>query len=342
MAAIDAFTSSIFEMTSLTDAIRKLPYTPGKVGRLGIFEDKGIATTTLLIDEKDGVLYLVPTAHRGGTPNLNRSGRRKARTFEVTHIPLEDSVLPDDVTNIRKFGSENELEAVADVVNDKLQEMKNNIQVTKEYLMLGALKGQILDADGTTIYDLFTEFGVTQTEVNFELGTSSTKVRLKCMEVKRAIEDAMGGSPFGQIHCFCGKDFFDSLISHSDVETAYARWRDGEMLRNDPRAGFPFAGLVFEEYRGTVSGVQFVEDDEAHFFPINTPGLYKMYYGPADFNETANTIGLDLYAKSEARKFNRGVDLHVQTNPLPLCNRPNALVLGTEDTPSPSPSPSAS
>ena len=33
--------------------------------------------------------------------------------------------------------------------------------------MLGAVKGKILDADGTTvIYDLFTEFGVTEPVAN--------------------------------------------------------------------------------------------------------------------------------------------------------------------------------
>ncbi|HNN17418.1 MAG TPA: major capsid protein, partial [Giesbergeria sp.] len=33
-----------------------------------------------------------------------------------------------------------------------------------------------------------------------------------------------------------------------------------------------------------------------------------------------------LYAKQEPRKFDRGTDLHTQSNPLPMCHRPGVLV----------------
>ncbi|MBE0660736.1 MAG: major capsid protein, partial [Bryobacteraceae bacterium] len=47
-------------------------------------------------------------------------------------------------------------------------------------------------------------------------------------------------------------------------------------------------------------------------------------------NETANTLGLPLYAKQEPRKFGRGTDLHSQSNPLPICHRPEVLVKVTK------------
>ncbi|MBU0994104.1 MAG: major capsid protein, partial [Proteobacteria bacterium] len=49
-------------------------------------------------------------------------------------------------------------------------------------------------------------------------------------------------------------------------------------------------------------------------------------YSPADFIETANTFGMELYSKLEPRKFGRGMDLHTQSNPLPICYRPGILV----------------
>jgi hypothetical protein len=33
-----------------------------------------------------------------------------------------------------------------------------------------------------------------------------------------------------------------------------------------------------------------------------------------------------LYAKQEPRRFDRGTDLHTQSNPLPMCHRPGILV----------------
>ena len=53
---------------------------------------------------------------------------------------------------------------------------------------------------------------------------------------------------------------------------------------------------------------------------------FATYFAPADFNETVNTLGQALYAKQEPRKFERGTDLHTQSNPLPMCHRPGVLV----------------
>jgi hypothetical protein len=56
---------------------------------------------------------------------------------------------------------------------------------------------------------------------------------------------------------------------------------------------------------------------------------FRTWFAPADFNETVNTVGLPIYAKLEPRKFNRGMDLHTQSNPLPMCLRPALLTKAT-------------
>ncbi len=61
-------------------------------------------------------------------------------------------------------------------------------------------------------------------------------------------------------------------------------------------------------------------------FPLGTVDTFGTYIAPADFNETVNTLGQVLYAKQEPRKFERGTDLHTQSNPLPMCHRPGVLV----------------
>ena len=54
---------------------------------------------------------------------------------------------------------------------------------------------------------------------------------------------------------------------------------------------------MFEEYRGRVGTVDFTDASKAYFFPVGVPGLFRQYNAPADFVETANTIGLPRYAK---------------------------------------------
>jgi hypothetical protein len=197
---------------------------------------------------------------------------------------------------------------------------------------MGALKGQILEDDGATvIYDLYKEFLITRKSVDFVLGTSTTDIRAKCLEIKRHIELNLKGEIMSGIRVLVDKDFMDAFTNHAKVITAYERWESGAALRNDMRAGFPFAGLIFEEYEGTATDIngnarKFLDSKDGVAFPEGTQNTFKTFYAPADFMETVNTVGIPLYAKREIRKFNRGVDVHTQSNPLPICMRPEVCV----------------
>ena len=119
------------------------------------------------------------------------------------------TILADEVQNVRAFGSENMLEGVQAVVSQRLTEMATKMDATLEHLRVGAIKGQILDADGTAvIYDLFTEFGVTaHTEIDFDLDNASPApgaVKKKCHDIRRKIEDELGVVPYDHIHAMCG------------------------------------------------------------------------------------------------------------------------------------------
>ena len=335
MPALDIFSGSAFSMVALTDAINHMPFVPGRIGQLGLFREQGVSTTSVMIEEREGNLTLVETTSRGAPAVQHVANKRKARSLSVPHVALEDTILADEVQNVRAFGSENQLEGVQNVVNQRLSEMASKIDATLEHLRIGAIKGLILDADGSAvIYDLFTEFGVTAyTEVDFDLDNASPApgaVKKKCHDIRRKIEDELGVVPYDHIHAMCGPDFFDDLITHPEVEKAYERWLDGAFLRQgQARGSFEYAGILFEEYRGKVGSVDFTDAAKAYFFPVGVPGLFRQYNAPADFVETANTIGLPRYAKQAVdQQFARWVMLHVQSNPLPICTRPRVLMKG--------------
>jgi hypothetical protein len=212
-------------------------------------------------------------------------------------------------------------------VGDRLADMRSDIDVTLEYHRFGAIKGQVLDADGSTVLlNCFTEFGVSQITQSFELDVTTTDVRIECLTLKRSIEDELGGIPFSGIRVFCSEGFMDALISHDDVKAAYERWQDGEMLRNDPRAAFTFAGIRFEEYRGSVGGIPFIADDTAVAVPEGVRGLFIARFAPADYMETVNTMGVPYYAKQQPMDMNKGIEMEAQSNPLHLCTRPRSVV----------------
>jgi hypothetical protein len=62
------------------------------------------------------------------------------------------------------------------------------------------------------------------------------------------------------------------------------------------------------------------------FYPEGVEGLFEIYYAPADTFETVNTLGLPLYARAiPDRERDEWVRLEIESNPLPICTRPQVL-----------------
>jgi len=327
----NVFENPAFSMSALTAAINILPNNYGLMESMGLFPPKPVRFRSVAVEEKNGVLTLLPTMPVGSPGTVGVRGKRKLRSFAIPHIPHDDVVLPEEVQGIRAFGSETEVQTIATVMAEHLQTMRNKHAITLEHLRIGALKGIILDADGSQLYNLFDQFEITQKVINFELNTPGTEVMKKCLELKRYLAKNLKGERMTGIHCLVSSTFFDKLTVHKSVKEAYDRWQDGLALRSDLRSGFTFAGITFEEYEGEASDADgnvrsFIEDGEGHAFPLGTVDTFATYFAPADFNETANTLGQPLYAKQEPRKFDRGTDIHTQSNPLPMCHRPAVLV----------------
>lgn len=332
MTVLNPWANDAFSMASLTDAINILPNNYGRIQQLNLMPVKGVRTRPIMIEEKNGILNLITSKSPGAPGAQNQTGKRKVRSFVIPHLPLDDTLLPDEYEGVRAFGTENELAPYTAIMNDKMQSMKNKHAITLEHLRMGALKGIILDGDGSTLYNLYTEFGISAKTVSFALGTTTTKVRNKCLAVSRHIEENLQGEVYNGVHVLCSSGFFEALIDHDNVKAAYANYAEAEdRLGGDPRKGFKFGGMMFEEYIGNAPDAdgttrKFIADNEAHAYPTGTMDTFSTYVAPADFVETANTLGVEFYAKQEPRKFNRGIDLHTQSNPLPLCKRPGTLV----------------
>ena len=330
---LDVFAGDAFSIVSLTDAINRIPFKQSRIGSMGLFKTRGIKSTIAMVEEKDGVLSLLATSARGTPPTVAARGDRRARNFTVPHITYAAAVHADEVQGVRAFGSESETEGVAQVVNDKIAEMRQSHETTLEYQRLGAIKGVILDADGTTvIYDLFTEFECIQPApvvggfAEFDFTAATPPVKETCEGIVDMIERNLGATPYDHIHAFCDRTFFSGLTGEAGVIAAYARWEQGRAAREDMRAGFTYGGITFEVYRGGIGTVNFIDAGACHCFPVGAPGLFTTAFAPADYIETVNTIGKPYYAKQQKMAFDKGVMIDTQSNPLCLCNRPMTLI----------------
>lgn len=332
---IDVFDNDAFSTVTLSDRVSRMPHVPMRIGEMGIFETTGIRTTDISIQQENGNLALIPYTDRNAPDNVFNGGKRNAFKIETGHFPLKRVIRPDEIQNVRAWGDQSELQVVQDVVDDKAKEMIPSHSATLEYQRLGALKGYLLDSNGTDIIEnLYDRFKLTPKVQFFDLSNPNAKIRLKCLAAKRQIEAGLGGTVYVAVRALCGAGFFSKLISHPDVERAYERWAEsgqvGAMLRNDPRfSGFEFGGIFFEEYRGAVGGTAFIADDECQIFPIGVPGMYVTRFAPANMIEFVNTKGLPLYASIERLDHGRGVEVLTESDPISVCCRPNGTVKGS-------------
>lgn len=316
----------MFSIANLTAAVNKLPAIPGKVGAMGLFDEKGVTSTSVIIDEREGRLVLVPNTSRNDDPAPIKGSKRKRRTFETLHLPLNRPILPSQLQGVAAFGQEDATAPVATVINDNLQELKNSIEATREFQRVGALRGKLLDADGEVLTDLFKEFEVSQKKITVALSNAGTNVRKACLDAKRFSESKLGGVMVTGFRALCGPDWFDAMIDHEKVKAAFANYQEAQdRLGGDVRSGFTFGGIEFIEYDVTVSGQRFIPADIAQVFPV-ARGVFRMFNAPANYNETVNTLGQPFYSKAEERKLGKGWDLEAQANPLAMCLFPEALV----------------
>lgn len=326
---LDVFNSSAFSVVEMTAAINKAPYVPTRIQELGLFEERGITTTSVAIEELNGQLNLIPNQSRSGPVAQNTANKRKLRTFTATHLPLEDTILAEAIQNIREFGTENNLQAVATVVNDRLIELRQKHEATLEFHRLGAIKGIILDSDGVTVIsNLFTTFGLSQTSIDYVLDNAATEIVTKTMATRRAIDAAIGGTPYSGIHAFCSSSFFDALTTHATVKDAF-KYQQSIALRTDngaKGATFVYGDITFEEMSRTYAGITPIAANKAIAFPKGAPGLFLTRFAPGNFMAAANTLGKRFYAQQKRLDYDRGVGILTESNPLNVCTRPEVLI----------------
>ncbi len=315
-----------FNVTELSAAISNLPTRIGNPSDAELFRNIPGTTNVFSMEfyEESGIL--VPTTEWGGVAPKNSSGKRTAKSWTIPHMPLEDVVKAADVIGVRAFGS-TAAETVQGKVLDKLQAMKNKIDATLAYRRSKAKQGIIVDADGSTILNYFTEFGLSQQVVYFGLGEATTNIAAKCQDVIDQIEDGLGQEVYSSIEVEVDRAFYDALTAHKNVREVFLGWSAAESkLGRSNTSGFEFGGLKFIVNRQKVGATPLVAASTGHAYPRGTQDVFLNGLAPADFNETVNTLALPYYAKQAGKQFDRGFDLHVQSNQLPIVAKPKALV----------------
>lgn len=342
--AADAAIVFPYTGVELTSNIDILPNQWGLIGDLGMFEEEGVSSTVVELRYRDGYVSVLGEAERGTIPTVASGDQEAAVFLKVPHFPDTDLIRPEDLQDKFAFqpgdGQALRPRTAEDELVRRLAKIKLKHDLTREYLRMGAIKGKIYDGKGTLLYDLFSTFGITQQVFTFTFSDPTFNVQQYTYDVARYMELNLHGDVMDGIDALVSPEFFDALTSHPKVEQFWLNWNS--RMFGDTRKGFRFGSINFIEYNAQTpnapltgilqqqtqaqSGMlRFIEADAGYAYPSGTRDSFKTYNAPPNVIQMVNKPGIKIYVSPKILDHGKGIELFSESNPLPVCRRPNVL-----------------
>lgn len=286
------FGGDAFERATMIRALDRRPYVPMMLDRIINFEVVPVSTPYVYVSTRRRYVNLIRTTLRGAPIEMQTPEDGDARPLKIHRLGKGDTLFAHQLNYINPLEGETEEQRAAILIREKQERLINDYEATLEYHRLGALRGLVLDTDGSTLVNFWTEFGLTQPadiDLNLDASTPLSLSQLRqniasliTIPIQKA--SGAGNDPRFRFRAVCGDAFWFALTGHPSIERAYeldqqARSRMDENIWDS----FRFAGIEWFHYRGTDDGSAIaVEANKAHIFPTGVPGMWQHVMGPMD------------------------------------------------------------
>lgn len=315
------FTGS--ELTAIINDVQQ-PQQP--LQSLGLFDAKGLRTTGIKVERKAQGLQLVQTSARGSSSGTDMNhATRDMVTFESVRLMVKDTLQPADIQNIRQFAADDdELIEVRAELAERAQRMRDTLDANLERMRFGAIKGQVLDADGSVIFDMFQKFGYTQTKKAIQFGTGGN-LEAQVLAAKNAADKATTGKLRKGYMALCGAGFTDKLHTDDEFKRAYDRYQDSAQARTDMRDRIAYKNIDWIKCDDGIGSELYIPEDKAYLFPV-IPQMFIERYTPGDIMWAVNQRGLPFYMTQEDLKHDMGVEIWGRSFPIILNTIPQGVI----------------
>lgn len=337
MASFNIFDNDAFTQQSLILGIQDSQYKPGMLGSMGIFTNKPIRTEVFSIERRGEKLELVKTSPRGAPLSQGTPNKRTLRHFGTHRLGKSDTIRASEFANVRAFGSESEIQSVQTEVATRFASIQDDLDLSLEKQMLGAVQGILVDSDGTVLEDYFAEWGVTRdAKTGFDLsnlaqdkGLFQNKVRAMLRKMVKKSNGSMTAK--SGVTALCSESFYGALLLLPEVR---------EIYRNRDRAfqvdggglfdSFFLYGITWIDHRGLDQSTELdIPTDECIFIPTNARDMFLQVLSPGESFADVGTLGQEWYPDI-IRDLERDqwVKTEVSTYRTFLCSQPQVLQRG--------------
>lgn len=331
-----------YTITDYTGELMQIPNMWGLMGSKGLFKKESVGTNTVTFDKTYQSAALVNDQPWGERSTFAGNEKSELHTFAIPTFPLDDLVTVGDVWNKRRIGTSDQRATVDEVIAKKLTQIRRSHAITAEYARCQAIQGKKYAPNGTiSTATWYTEFGVSQVNVDFEWTTTAAAAGAladKVNQVVASIQDNFrGAGVLEEVVFFCTPNFFKALIAQPDVRDAYTYYSSTqEPLRNSQRVGmyreFVWQDVRFIEYRGaTPQGNQFLPEDtngQAWAVPMGADTFVE-YYAPAYRLDAIGGVGQEAYSWVYEDPKSTNVEIMSESNFLVMSQRPELTILCT-------------
>lgn len=311
------FYTDFFNANELIASIAKAPYIPGRLADPAIFSTRQLAGTKLSLEDQALNDAELLTATPRGTPSKAQVLERRAvHTFETSHYRKDGAVYADEVLNARAVGVTAARESMVTRRDEVMAKLRRDIDLTHESLRI------------TTLNSPSNAFGNAPASAAVAFGATDSAIRSAIFNnIIKPMESALKGIPYSGLLALCDDTFWAGLIESKTIKETYLNQVQASALRGSTTEQVIFGGVTFERYRGVGSTV--ISSGKAKVIPVGVSELFIQAFAPADTMDQvgAGAMGQPYYANAyPIDDGNRGVYIEMQTNPVMVCTRPQAVL----------------
>ena len=333
--------TSNFQVVDRTNELLLLPQNWTLMNDSGMWNEEFLTTKTVTFEERNGSLSIVKDQIEGTRPQTTGNDLRKLHSYPMTHHPMLDALLPQDIAQVLRPGALSpELDSKERALMWKMEKIRKSYDRTLNFARFRTLaNGDLWSPNGTVAGNLYTDFGVTRQSVNFDLTNASSDIIAKCEQVISNFQSqATEGQEIQRVVAYCSGGFFSALIAHPRVQAAYNLYavQAPQQISRD-RAGnmglyrrFVFSNIEFIEVTQSIDGTPLVDTDKAVFVADDGDGAFMSYFGPAQRFGYVNTQAERSYLWVYEDPRGTQVTLESEMNMINIMRRPSFVSGGSK------------
>lgn len=330
---INPWENDAFAQATLTDEVNRNPVSARQVSSMG-WEERGVTTTTIAIDLKDGGLDIVDAAPYNGVPTELTLSDGESIPLNIPSHPARSVLYAAEVANRRAHGTTD-----AETIEARKAEhyVKHNQvhALTHEVDRIGALQGLVPKRAGGVKYNLGEAFG----RAPYVTTADFANVNFDPVDFFRSLVDLQGEKADGAMiegwDVLVDSTRMRALSTNKFIRDIWKAWQSTLITADMRTRGWEITeGVFVKQYmnNANVPG----SDPIRKIFPAQMlvvpriAGNLQTRFAPRQDFEYVGTEGIPVYMLGTPTTRNEALELYSESNHVHYVKRPELTSIVTQ------------